>query len=210
MNQEVLKQPVMVSDTTDDPSIGMSTLWSYGPAAFAILGSLALVALRINLGGERFISDGALMMLALASYLIAAVFHLTNLYAPFRFAEKLGMWAATLGVFFNLSSWLVRWVAAYDRELAIFNAQGQGAADMPWLFRYVPFANLYDLSLAFAFGAGITTLIVMRWNQFRIVAALSLPLAAIILVLARFIGSEALELPPVLDSYWRPMHVWIA
>ena len=113
-----------MSDTKSDPSSGMSALWSYGPAAFAIFGSLALVALRINIGGERFITDGALMMLALASYLIAAVFHLTNLYAPFRFAEKLGMWAATLGVFFNLSSWLVRWVAAYDRELAIFNAQG--------------------------------------------------------------------------------------
>ncbi len=168
------------------------------------------MALRINIGGERFITDGALMMLALASYLIAAVFHLTNLYAPFRFAEKLGMWAATLGVFFNLSSWLVRWVAAYDRELAIFNAQGQSAADMPWLFRYVPFANLYDLSLAFAFGAGITTLLVMRRNHFRIVAALSLPLAAIILVLARFIGSEIIDLPPVLDSYWRPIHVGIA
>lgn len=199
-----------MSDTKSDPSSGMSALWSYGPAAFAIFGSLALVALRINIGGERFITDGALMMLALASYLIAAVFHLTNLYAPFRFAEKLGMWAATLGVFFNLSSWLVRWVAAYDRELAIFNAQGQSAADMPWLFRYVPFANLYDLSLAFAFGAGITTLLVMRRNHFRIVAALSLPLAAIILVLARFIGSEIIDLPPVLDSYWRPIHVGIA
>ncbi len=199
-----------MSDTKSDPSSGMSGLWSYGPAAFAIFGSLALVALRINIGGERFITDGALMMLALASYLIAAVFHLTNLYAPFRFAEKLGMWAATLGVFFNLSSWLVRWVAAYDRELAIFNAQGQSAADMPWLFRYVPFANLYDLSLAFAFGAGITTLLVMRRNHFRIVAALSLPLAAIILVLARFIGSEIIDLPPVLDSYWRPIHVGIA
>ena len=199
-----------MSDTKSDPSNGMSALWSYGPAAFAIFGSLALVALRINIGGDRFITDGALMMLALASYLIAAVFHLTNLYAPFRFAEKLGMWAATLGVFFNLSSWLVRWVAAYDRELAIFNAQGQSAADMPWLFRYVPFANLYDLSLAFAFGAGITTLLVMRRNHFRIVAALSLPLAAIILVLARFIGSEIIDLPPVLDSYWRPIHVGIA
>ena len=199
-----------MSDTKSEPSSGMSALWSYGPAAFAIFGSLALVALRINIGGDRFITDGALMMLALASYLIAAVFHLTNLYAPFRFAEKLGMWAATLGVFFNLSSWLVRWVAAYDRELAIFNAQGQSAADMPWLFRYVPFANLYDLSLAFAFGAGITTLLVMRRNHFRIVAALSLPLAAIILVLARFIGSEIIDLPPVLDSYWRPIHVGIA
>ncbi len=194
----------------DDGSNITSTWQSYIPAFLAIFGSLALVLIRINVGGERFISDGALMMLALASYLIAAVFHLTNLYAPFRFAEKLGLFAATLGVFFNLSSWLVRWVAAYDRELAIFNTQGSNPADMPWVFRYVPFANLYDLSLAFAFGAGITTLIVMRRKQFQIVAALSLPLAAIILVLARFIGSEIIDLPPVLDSYWRPIHVGIA
>ncbi|MBP6002246.1 MAG: cytochrome c biogenesis protein CcsA [Pyrinomonadaceae bacterium] len=199
-----------MSDAKTDASKETSTLWSYGPAAFAIFGSFALVALRINMGGERFITDGALMMLALASYLIAAVFYLTNLYAPFRFAEKLGMWTAMFGVFFNLSSWLVRWVAAYDRELAIFNSQGSSAAEMPWLFRYVPFANLYDLSLAFAFGAGITTLVVMRRNQFQIVAALSLPLSAIILVLARFIGSELIDLPPVLDSYWRPIHVGIA
>ena len=111
------------------------------------------------------------MMLALASYLIAAVFFLTNFYAPFKFAESLGLWASTLGVFLNLSSWLVRWASAYDRELAIFTNQGNSAADMPWIFRYVPFANLYDLSLAFAFGAGVTTLLVMRRNQFRLVAA---------------------------------------
>ena len=39
---------------------------------------------------------------------------------------------------------------------------------------------------------------------------IALPLAAIILVLARFIGSEFIDLPPVLDSYWRPIHVGIA
>lgn len=186
-------------------------MWmTYIPAALAIGGSFALLLIRVSVGGQHFISDGALMMLALASYLIAAVFHLTNLYAPFRFAEKLGVWAATLGVFFNLSSWLIRWVAAYDREYAIFNTQGANPADMPWIFRYVPFANLYDLSLAFAFGAGVTTLLVMRRKHFRVVAALSLPLASIILVLARFIGSELIDLPPVLDSYWRPIHVGIA
>lgn len=209
MSQEVLDRPLMVAEKPLTVT-SAETLKTYIPAAIALLGSLMVVALRLSIGGERFFSDGALMMLALASYLIAAVFHLTNIYAPFKFAEKLGIWAATLGVLFNLSSWLVRWVAAYDRELAIFNSQGLGAADMPWLFRYVPFANLYDLSLAFAFGAGITTLLVMRREQFRIVAALSLPMAAIILVLARFIGSEILDLPPVLDSYWRPIHVGIA
>ena len=208
MNQEILNQPLVASDESEQTGTGM--LGSYVPAMIAIVGSIAVVSARLAFGGEGFISDGALMMLALASYLIAAVFYLTNFYAPFRFAERLGLWASTLGVFFNLSSWLVRWVAAYDRELDIFIQQGRTAADMPWAFRYVPFANLYDLSLAFAFGAGITTLLIMRREHFRLIAALSLPLAAIILVLARFIGSEFIDLPPVLDSYWRPIHVGIA
>jgi ABC-type transport system involved in cytochrome c biogenesis permease subunit len=208
MNQEVLEQPLVIADESRDSIV--SRFGSFLPAVFAIGGSLLFAAARLSFGGERFISDGALMMLALASYLIAAVFYLTNFYAPFPLAEKLGLWAATLGVFFNFSSWLVRWIGAYDRELDIFIGQGRSAADMPWAFRYVPFANLYDLSLAFAFGAGVTTLLIMRRKHFRFIAALSLPLAAIILVLARFIGSEFIDLPPVLDSYWRPIHVGIA
>jgi len=208
MSQEVLLHPIIAAE--DKVPTTASNIRSYLPVAAAILGALALGAWRVSFGGTHFITDSALMMLALAAYCFAAVFYLTNMYAPFRFAEKFGMWTATLGVFFNLSSWLVRWAAAYDREWAIFNSQGANPADMPWVFRYVPFANLYDLSLAFAFGAGVTTLLVMRRQQFRIVAALSLPLAAIILVLARFIGSEMMELPPVLDSYWRPIHVGVA
>lgn len=208
MNQEVLQQPVLVSE--GDETEKASNWHSYVPFLISTVGAILLAIVRLNVGGDRFISDGALMMLALAAYLIAAVFFLTNFYAPFKFAESLGLWAATLGVFFNLSSWLVRWAAGYDRELAIFLGQGNSAADMPWIWRYVPFANLYDLSLAFAFGAGVTTLLVMRRPQFRLVAALALPLAAIILVLARFIGSEFIDLPPVLDSYWRPIHVGIA
>lgn len=217
MNQEILNQPVLISDraaaaaAAAEGQNGIVPAWrSFVPFALVISGSIALLLARISLGGTNFISDGALMMLALASYLTAAVFYLTNLYAPSSVAERLGRWATALGVFFNLSSWLIRWVGAYERELGIFIKQGHNAADMPWVFRYVPFANLYDLSLAFAFGAGITTLLVIRRENFRIVAALSLPLAAIILVLARFIGSEFVDLPPVLDSYWRPIHVGIA
>ncbi|NOT47801.1 MAG: cytochrome c biogenesis protein CcsA [Acidobacteria bacterium] len=210
MSQQVLEQPVFIAKENPEVGDGLSWWRSYAPFMIAIVGSILFISAKLLIGGNRFISDGALMMLALASYLIAAVFYLTNFYAPFKFAETLGLWAATLGVFFNLSSWLFRWAAAYDRELAIFTGQGGSTADMPWLFRYVPFANLYDLSLAFAFGAGVTTLLVIRRHNLRLVAALSLPLAAIILVLARFIGSEFIDLPPVLDSYWRPIHVGIA
>lgn len=177
---------------------------SYLPTALVIVGSLAMLVMRLQLG-DRFINDGALMMLALASYVFAAVFLLMNLYAPSRMAEKIGYFTAVLGVFFNLSSWLVRWVAAYAHEIAAMRASGNMAE--PWVFRYVPFANLYDLSLAFAFGAGIATLLFAQRKNFRILAAFTLPLAALILVLARFIGNEFIDLPPVLDSYWRPIHV---
>ena len=210
MSQEILQPPILVSESEEEQNKQTSSWLSYIPIAFALIGSFALLIWRISSGGQHFISDGALMMLALACYLTAAIFYLTNLYAPSNIAERLGTWGATLGVFFNLSSWLVRWVAAYDREVEIFLQQGRSISEMPWFFRYIPFANLYDLSLAFAFGAGITTLFVIRREQFRIVAALSLPLAAIILVLARFIGGEFIDLPPVLDSYWRPIHVGVA
>lgn len=189
-----------------DSEIGRG--WSsYAPAAIAIVGALLMLALRLQLG-DRFISDGALMMLALACYIFAALFHLTNLYAPSDMARKIGLWSAVLGVFFNLSSWLVRWDAAYEHEIAIMRASGN--MESPWIFRYIPFANLYDLSLAFAFGAGIATLLLARRKNFQVLSAFTLPLAALILTLARFIGNEFIDLPPVLDSYWRPIHVGVA
>lgn len=185
----------------------VGTFRSYLPAILAIGGSFVMLLLRIEIG-PRFMTDGALMMLALAAYLLAALFQLTNLYAPSEMANKIGLFAGALGVFFNLSSWLVRWVSAYDHEIAIMRESGNMAN--PWVFRYVPFANLYDLSLAFAFGAGITTLLFARRRNFQVLSAFTLPLAAIILTLARFIGNEFIDLPPVLDSYWRPIHVGVA
>ncbi|HYJ92858.1 MAG TPA: hypothetical protein VEV84_16220, partial [Pyrinomonadaceae bacterium] len=135
MSQQVMDQPILMSDDLTKNTEVSSSWRTLLPFIFALAGSLLLAAGRLNFGGDRFISDGACMMLALASYLIAAVFYLTNLYAPFRLAEKLGLWATTLGVFFNLSSWLLRWIAAYDRELQIFNSQGANPTDMPWVFR---------------------------------------------------------------------------
>jgi cytochrome c-type biogenesis protein CcsB len=177
---------------------------SYLPVILVIGSSLAMLGLRIQIGAG-FMSDGALMMLALACYILAALFQLTDLYAPSAMAQRIAAWGGALGVFFNLSSWLVRWVGAYEHEISQMRAAGNDAN--PWVFRYIPFANLYDLSLAFAFGAGFATLLFARREKFRVLAAFSLPLAALILTLARFIGNEFVDLPPVLDSYWRPIHV---
>src|SRR5205085_5711697 len=179
-------------------------------AAVAVVGAFALTLLRIKVGPEHFSRDGALMMLALAAYLVAATFYLLNLYAPSRLFERVGLTSATVGVLMNLASWLTRWVAYREHDVSIWLQQGKPAAEWPWVFRNIPFANLYDLSLAFAFGAGFTTLLIAHRKNFRFLGVVSLPLAALILVLARFIGDEILGLQPVLDSYWRPIHVGIA
>lgn len=199
-----IRSDKMATEITENEVTGWR---SYTPAFIAIIGAFILLGLRLQMG-QSFISDGALMMIALACYLLAALFYLTNLYAPSEMARKIGLWTSIAGVFFNLSSWLVRWVNAYDREIEMLRAGGSD--ETPWVFRYVPFANLYDLSLAFAFGAGIATLLLARKKNFQVLSAFSLPLAALILVLARFIGSEFIDLPPVLDSYWRPIHVGVA
>ena len=62
---EVLKQPAII--TAPGAKSRSSALVSYLPAILAIVGSVLLVLLRIQMGGSHFISDGALMMLALAS-----------------------------------------------------------------------------------------------------------------------------------------------
>ncbi len=194
-----------VRERTD--SAAAASWKSFLPAILAIVGSFAMVGLRIQIG-DGFISDTALMMLALAFYILGGLFELTNLYAPSSMAKRIGLWGATLGVFFNFSSWLVRWANAYDHELV--QLQQSGNMVKPWIFRYVPFANLYDLSIAFAFGAGITTLFLIHRKNFQFLSAFTLPLAALILILARFIGGEHSNLMPILDSYWRPIHVGVA
>ncbi len=202
---EVLQRPVIVGTT--NTTIDDNALGSYLPAALPIIGSVAMVVMRSMTNEQSFISDGALVILALATYLTAAVFLLTNLYAPSSTARRLGVWLTSLGAFLNLSAWGVRWLTGRDRELEIILREG---GEMQWFFRYIPFANLYDLSIAFAFGAAITTLIIARRRSFSFLGAFSLPLVSLILLLALFIGNDFINLPPILDSYWRPIHVGTA
>ena len=200
----VIKHPGALA--APEIEIKPASLAAHLPTALALGGAVALTFLRYYAGpAAGFPSDGALMLLALGCYLFAAVFHLTDLYAPAPLFQRLGLWGAGAGVLLNVLSWGVRWIATYEREAEVLARQG--ASESLWFFRYIPFANLYDMSLTFAFGAGITTLLIAHRKSFRFLGAISLPLAALILVLARFIGNELVNLPPILDSVWRPIHV---
>lgn len=213
MSEVLTAKPISSSTTNHDATElraqPASTWRAYLPAILPIIGAVILTLWRVE-AGTSFISDGALILLTLACYLTAAVFHLTNIYAPSSTAQRLAMALTSLGAFLNLGAWGVRWIAARDREVEMLIAQGRSLSEMPWFFRYIPFANLYDLSIAFAFGAAITTLFIARRKSFRFLGGITLPLASLILILAIFIGNDFLNLPPILDSYWRPIHVGIA
>lgn len=183
---------------------------SYLPAFLPIIGAGLLLAQRIQSGPTKFLDDGALIVLALLCYITAAALHLTNLYAPMSNLHRLGLWVASLGFFFNLSSWLMRWVTAGDRENWVRLVDNDGVRHAWWFFSYIPFANLYDLSISFAFGAAFAMLLIERRPNARFVGSLALPLIALVLLLAIFIGNEIASLPPILDSYWRPIHVGVA
>ncbi|MEY4168571.1 MAG: hypothetical protein RIR52_2395 [Acidobacteriota bacterium] len=184
---------------------------NYLPTVLPLIGAALMVAARIKMGAGVVPNDGTLIVLALLCYIVAAGALMTNFWAPISLLQRIGVWVGALGVFFNLSSWLIRWVAAGDREGWIrLTSQITGEYHFWWFFSYIPFANLYDLSIAFSFGAGIATMMLCFRENGRFVGALSMPLMSLILLLAIFIGNSFINLPPVLDSYWRPIHVGVA
>ncbi len=64
-NTEVLSSPAELSSPKPEDDGSSWSLKSYLPAIIPIVGSILMVLLRIQMGGDRFIDDGALMMIAL-------------------------------------------------------------------------------------------------------------------------------------------------
>lgn len=174
-------------------------LFEWAPVAIPILAAVLIVIARLQIGHTKFLDDGSLIVLALICYLFAAVIGLMEMYADRQVLGRWGLWLASAGFGLNAAAWGTRWIAAGDREGWI-----------RWAFRYVPFANLYDLSIAFAMGAALATVVVCRKKESRVVMGVAMLMAALIVMLAIFLGREFIDLPPVLDSYWRPIHVGIA
>ena len=144
---------------------------TYLPVILPLLGTAIMVALRRKLGPGSFPDDGALIAIGLFCYITAAAALLTNFWAPNQFLQRVGLWVCSLGFFFNLSSWFFRWIGAGERENWIrMTNQITGEYHQWWFFSYVPFANLYDLSLAFAFGATFGTLLIAHRPNTRFAA----------------------------------------
>jgi cytochrome c-type biogenesis protein CcsB len=196
-----------ITPSTAQLDLRRPAILSYMPALLPIVGAILMLLARRQMGYGNFIDDGALLVIALLCYIFAAAMHLTDLFAPIQGLQRVALWTASLGFFFNLSSWLVRWVNMGDKEGWRRMTDHDGVYHAWWFFSYIPLANLYDLSIGFAFGAALTMLLIEHRPNTRFIGAIALPLICLVLILAIFIGNEIGHLQPVLDSYWRPIHV---
>jgi cytochrome c-type biogenesis protein CcsB len=173
------------------------------PIVAPIAGALLLILVRIQAGRPvGFIYCDALIMLALISYICAAVLLVTNIFVKEKVLDRLSLITVAIGYWFNLSGWMVRWIEAGDKEGWKEGING--------VWRYFPLDNLYALTLGFCGGAALATLLVIRKPKYRALGALSMPILVVILALGMMLGSGINTLPPILDSYWRPIHVSIA
>ena len=139
-------------------------LWPViAPMAVAI----AFIVARGYVGPRGFLYEGALTMLALISYVSAAVLLVTNLFVKEKVLSRLGTLTVAIGVCFNFSGWMIRWIEAGEAEGWKKGING--------IWRYFPLDNLYPLTLGFCFGAAITTLLIIRNSKNEFVGALSMP-----------------------------------
>jgi len=197
MSRAINREEAMVPElalTIPEKAIGLL------PIVLPILGTILLIMVRIQAGRPiGFIYCDALIMLALISYICAAVLLVTNIFVKENVLARLGLITVAMGYCFNLTGWMVRWIEAGDKEG--WKAGINGA------WRYFPLDNLYALTLGFAAGAALTTLVVIRKPKYRALGAMSMPILVVVLALGMMLGSGISTLPPILDSYWRPIHV---
>lgn len=199
MSQAIKRTEPMAGDL--ELSLG-SKFVGFIPVIAPMLLALTFLLARIYIGPKGFLYEGALTVLALVCYISAAVILVTNLFVRENVLRKLGLWSTALGVCFNFSGWMMRWIEAGDAE--------GWKAGINGVWRYFPLDNLYPLTLGFCFGGAMTTLIIIRKEKYQHLGAMSMPIVTVILTVAMMLGNAISTLPPILDSYWRPIHVSIA
>jgi len=82
-------------------------LW---PVLASLAASILLIGARLYIGPKGFLYEGALTMLALISYICAAVLLVTNLFVKEQVLSRLGVVSVSIGVCFNFSGWMIRWI----------------------------------------------------------------------------------------------------
>jgi len=136
----------------------------------------------------RLSTESTLVVLALISYISATVFYIMFVMQRETLLENLATWTAALGFGLNIAAWGTRGLVAH----------------------HYPLSNLYDTALALGMTTAGASLVITTIYRHRFVGAFTLPISTMFIILAILYGDQIIDMPPVLVSYWRPIHVSIA
>lgn len=189
--------------------IDLHQLW---PAIATIALAVALVLTRYQGSTLNMLREGSLTNLALISYIASSLLFGMYLIGREPLMRKMAMFTMGLGFSFNLAAWGVRWIEYVDH----LKAQGDMATlwhTLPWTEKVnhtFPLSNLYDITLGLTTFLGLTAVIVGVRKKYEFLGAVTMPVGALFLTLAVFLGNNITTLQPILRSYWRPIHVGVA
>jgi len=137
---------------------------------------------------RTFFTEDNLLFVALTFYAAATV-----LYVGFavtgtdRFVKA--AWAATwLGFLANTGAGAHRWYVA----------------------GHAPFSSIYEMLLAFVWSIAVLTLFVQKRYGVKVVGTITMPLAALGIILMQLLPSDIHPLVPALQSTWLHIHVTLA
>ncbi len=133
-------------------------------------------------------SETPLVVLALIHHAGAAVFYWLHVYQRDALLERLGLWVTAVGIGLNAAAWGTRGL----------------------IVGHYPLSNLYDTALFFALMTAAASLVATRTSRQSLLGAMIMPMAALLVVLGLLYGNDVRDLPPVLVSYWRLIHVTVA
>jgi cytochrome c-type biogenesis protein CcsB len=122
--------------------------------------------------------------LALGIYLISTIFYLFFLTFRAKWTGRAGHYLLLLAFFLHLASIALRFIMS----------------------GYTPITNIHEALSFFALTIAGFFLFIKRTYPVEILGSLILPIISVILIWASLLPNEIRPLPPVLQSYWLPIH----
>ncbi len=103
---------------------------------------------------------------------------------------------------FVKTAWIATWLG--------FLANTGAGAHRWYVAGHAPFSSIYEMLLAFVWSLGVLTLFVQKRYGVKVIGTITMPLAALGIILMQLLPSDIHPLVPALQSTWLHIHVTLA
>ncbi|MEW6731673.1 MAG: cytochrome c biogenesis protein CcsA [Acidobacteriota bacterium] len=182
------------------------------PVILTLIGATLLVLFRYQGSTLNVLREGSLTNLAFIFYIASSLLFGMYLIGREPLMGRIAIWLMGFGFMCNLAAWGVRWIE-YVEHTKLQGDMPKIWPTMPWTEKVnhtFPLSNLYDITLGLTCFLGFTSVLVGTRKKYEFLGAVTMPLGALFLILAIFLGNDISTLQPILRSYWRPIHVGVA